>query len=199
MQAAFLGIIALQGTAQRYDHNKKKSIMRTIRPEQPAEFAELYDFIRAAFRAAKVADGDEQDFTDRRRASGGYLPELALVAEEQGRIVGHILLTKYAVKLATGAEQELLLIAPLAVALEYRSKGVGAALMNEGLRRAKELGYKAALLIGDPAYYARFGFRPSTELGIRNIDGIPDFYVQAVELEAGALRDADATVTFAGL
>lgn len=173
--------------------------MITIRLEQPTEFAELYDFIRTAFRTAKVADGDEQDFTDRRRASGGYLPELALVAEEQGQIVGHILLTKYAVKLATGAEQELLLIAPLAVALEYRSKGVGAALMNEGLRRAKELGYKAALLVGDPAYYARFGFRPSTELGIRNIDGIPDFYVQAVELESGALRDADATVTFAGL
>lgn len=171
----------------------------TIRPEQPAEFTALYEFIKTAFSTAKLADGDEQEFANRLRTREDYLPKLALVAEEQGKIIGHIMLTRYRATADNGASVEVLLVAPLAVAAEYRSKGVGAALMNEALRRAKELGYAAALLIGDPAYYGRFGFRQSTCLGIRNTDGIPDVYVQALELTPGALGKTEATITFAGL
>lgn len=60
----------------------------TIRPERPAEFAALYDFIKTAFSTARVADGDEQEFTDRLRAGEGYIPELALVAEIGARSRG---------------------------------------------------------------------------------------------------------------
>lgn len=171
----------------------------TIRPERPAEFAALHDFIKTAFSTARVADGDEQEFTDRLRAGGGYIPELGLVAEIEGRIAGHILFTRFGVKAGDGSTTELLLVAPLSVALEYRSQGVGSALMREGLRRGAALGFKAALLVGDPDYYGRFGFRQSTEWGIRNTDGIPDRYVQAIELVPGALRETDATATFAGM
>lgn len=171
----------------------------TIRPERSAEFAALYDFIKTAFSTARVTDGDEQEFTDRLRAGGNYIPELALVAEIGGEIAGHILFTRFRVNAGDGSATELLLVAPLCVALEYRSQGVGSALMREGLRRAAELGFKAALLVGDPAYYGRFGFRQSTEWGIRNADGIPDRYVQAIELTPGALQGTDATATFAGM
>lgn len=171
----------------------------TIRTERPEEFAALYDFIKTAFSTAQVADGDEQEFTDRLRAGGGYIPQLGLVAQIGDRIAGHILFTRFGVKAGDGSTTELLLVAPLSVALEFRSQGVGSALMREGLRRAAELGFKAALLVGDPAYYGRFGFRQSTELGIRNADGIPDRYVQAIELTPGALQGTDATATFAGM
>lgn len=171
----------------------------TIRTERPEEFAALYDFIKTAFSTAQVADGDEQEFTDRLRAGGGYIPQLGLVAQIGDRIAGHILFTRFGVKAGDGSTTELLLVAPLSVALEFRSQGVGSALMREGLRRAAELGFKAALLVGDPAYYGRFGFRQSTELGIHNADGIPDRYVQAIELTPGALQGTDATATFAGM
>lgn len=171
----------------------------TIRTERPEEFAALYDFIKTAFSTAQVADGDEQEFTDRLRAGGGYIPQLGQVAQIGDRIAGHILFTRFGVKAGDGSTTELLLVAPLSVALEFRSQGVGSALMREGLRRAAELGFKAALLVGDPAYYGRFGFRQSTELGIRNADGIPDRYVQAIELTPGALQGTDATATFAGM
>lgn len=170
----------------------------TIRPEKPAEFAEIYKLIEMAFRTAKVADGDEQNFTDRLRAGKGYIPELALVAEEDGKLTGHVMFTRFAVKTESGNE-EILLVAPLSVTLEFRSQGVGAALMREGLRRAAGLGFRTALLVGDPVYYRRFGFRRSTELGICNADGIPDQYVLALELEEGALKGMNGTVTFAGM
>lgn len=170
----------------------------TIRPEKPGEFAELYKLIETAFRTARVADGDEQNFTARLRAGTGYIPALALVAEEDGKLAGQVMLTRFAVE-TEGGDGEILLVAPLSVVLEYRNRGVGAALMREGLRRAAAMGFRAALLAGDPAYYGRFGFRRSTGFGIGNTDGIPEEYVLAVELMPGALDGMNGTVTFAGM
>lgn len=69
--------------------------------------------------------------------------------------------------------------------------------MQEVLRRAAEEGFEAALLVGNPDYYARFGFHTSTNYGIRNTDGIPDRYVQIATLEKEVLAGRDGTVTFA--
>lgn len=169
-----------------------------IRPEDPAEFAAIYDFIKTAFLTAEHHDGDEQDFAERLRTGKGYIPDLALVAEQNGQIIGHIMLTRFHIATQVG-NRDILLVAPLLVAFGHRSEGVGSALMHEAICRAGKLGHTVALLIGDPAYYSRFGFRQSTDLGIRNIDEIPDCYVQALELTSGALRGVEATVTFEGL
>ena len=92
----------------------------------------------------------------RRRDS--YRPELELVAEENGQLIGHILLTILPVP---GAPQGLrgLMVAPLCVRLEDRSRGLGGQLLQEGGRRAAELGYNALFLVGDPDYYGRYGFQ----------------------------------------
>ena len=74
-----------------------------------------------------------------------------------------------------GNKFESLLVAPLSVLLEYRDHGVGSALMKEGLRRGRELGYKAAFLCGDPEYYHRFGFKSIREFGLTNPE-IPEPY-----------------------
>lgn len=170
-----------------------------IREEAPAEFAAIRTLIETAFRTAKVSDGDEQNFTARLREGKGYLPSLALVAEERDTIVGHIMLTRLADERAAGIGEGLLLAAPLCVASAFRSQGVGSALMREALRRATQSGYKAVVLVGDPAYYSRFGFRESTRFGIRNTDGIPDRYVLMLELEPHVLKACRGTLTFAGL
>ena len=65
-----------------------------IRQEKSSEFQYIYDFVRVAFETAKVSNGKEQDFVNRLRASDRYIPELALVAEKNAKIVGHIMLTK---------------------------------------------------------------------------------------------------------
>lgn len=170
-----------------------------IREETPEEFADLHGFIQTAFRTAAVSDGTEQEFADRLRSGDGYIPELGLVAEKEGHIVGYLMLTRFSVFRTSGIRPRLLLAAPLCVARDKRKQGIGSALMREALRRAEMLGYEAILLVGDPDYYERFGFRRSTEYGIRNTDGIPDRFVQLLELTAGALAGSSGTVSFSGI
>lgn len=65
-----------------------------IRPEVPSDFSEVYRFVKKAFASAYVKDGSEQDFVEKLRAGAGYLPDLALVAEEAGGLVGYVMLTR---------------------------------------------------------------------------------------------------------
>ena len=125
---------------------EKKEII-VIRQETKQDRHELYHLIQTAFQTAKIADGDEQDFTVNLWNSENYIPELGLVAELNGKLIGHILLTRMYVIQEDGNKFESLLVAPLSVLLEYRDHGVGSALMKEGLRRGRELGYKAAFLL----------------------------------------------------
>ena len=128
-----------------------------IRQEKPSEFQSIYDLVKVAFQTAKVTNGKEQDYVNKLRASGNYIPELALVAQENATLVGHIMLTKTYV-LTVGSQFEALLLAPLSVALEYRKRGIGSKLVKESFGLAKNLGYRAVFVVGDPAYYSRFGF-----------------------------------------
>ena len=158
-----------------------------MRQETPDDLAEAYTLIQIAFETAKVKDGTEQDFAAELRRSDKFIPELSLVAEANGRLIGHIMLTKTFVKQPDGAHFESLLAAPLSVAMEWRDRGVGSALMREGLQIAEEMGYRAAFLVGDPGYYERFGFRSTAAYGIRSQADIPPQFVMVRELTPGAL------------
>jgi putative acetyltransferase len=165
-----------------------------IRPEKPSEYSQIHDFVKLAFQTAQVSNGDEQNFVDRLRAGSGYISELALVAEQDDQIVGHIMLTKTCVYHA-GSKSEVLLLAPLAVALEHRRSGVGSRLVLESFRLARRFGYTAVLVVGNPAYYSRFGFKPSISFGIVHDPPIPDPYVMACELVPAALVGVSGTVS----
>ena len=117
------------------------------------------------------------------------------MAEEDGRIVGHIMFTKTYIN-AVDSKFEALLLAPLSVALEYRNRGVGSKLVLESLELAKKLGYKAVFVVGDPAYYSRFGFKSIALFGIKHDPPIPDPYVMAYELTPGALFGVTGTCNF---
>lgn len=154
-----------------------------IRPERKDDFAAIYELVRIAFQTAKVSSGKEQDFVDKVRAGTSYIPELALVAEENGELLGHIMLTIAAIDNG-GKKFPALLVAPLAVALPHRGRGIGAALMKEGLARASGLGHSIAVLAGAPDYYARFGFKA---VGGIEHDGVPGRFVLVLALRPGAL------------
>ena len=164
-----------------------------IRQEKKEEFKEIYDLVKLAFETANVSNGQEQEFVNQIRAEGNYIPKLALVAEEDGRIIGHVMLSRTFVK--EGAKRHtVLLLAPLSVKLEHRNRGVGGALVRESLRIAKDMGYKAVFLVGNPAYYHRFGFQSAASFGIRHMMGVPDEYVMACELEPGYFTQIKGTV-----
>lgn len=174
-----------------------------IRQEQPEDYDAIYQMIKTAFETAKVKDGDEQDFANRLRAGNKYIRELALVAEENGAIVGHIMLTRSTVRNEEQGEQDFtaVLLAPLAVALEYRNKGVGGQLVRAAMNLARSMGYTAVFIAGDPAYYGRFGFVPTRGYGIRCTLDVPEEFTDCImvaELTPNALQGVSGLVDFNG-
>lgn len=87
-----------------------------IRRETPEEFSQIYNLVKVAFQTAKVTNGKEQDFVNQLRGSGNYIPELALVAEENDKLIGHIMLTKTYI-FNNGNKFETLLLAPISVSI----------------------------------------------------------------------------------
>jgi predicted N-acetyltransferase YhbS len=164
-----------------------------IRQERPEDYKKIYELVKKAFETAAVKDGDEQDYVTELRKSGRYIPELALVAAEGDLLIGHIMLTETELVSEKDRFRELLL-SPLCVALEYRRRGAGGVLIQESLRLAKEKGYSAVFLCGDPEYYMRHGFRKAADFGIINAGEISQEHVMAYELLPGALKNRKGTI-----
>lgn len=132
-----------------------------IRREAAGDAEEIYRVVKSAFEHAEHRDGNEQELVAALRESAAFVPELSLVAEMDGRIVGHILFTKIEI----GGHTELAL-APLSVLPQYQRQGVGTALMREGHRIAKTLGYHYSVVLGSETYYPRAGYAPAKCFGI---------------------------------
>ncbi len=131
-----------------------------IRPERPDDF----DAIRAVVAAAFLADV-EAKLVDDIRADACYRPELALVAEEDGEIVGHVMINH--TELHDGdVVHHIAMLSPLAVAPARQKDGIGSALVREATARADAAGDALVVLEGSPAYYPRFGFVDARTLGV---------------------------------
>lgn len=131
-----------------------------IRAEELADYEAIDRSVEAAFGSRQ-----QVDLVEAIRASGAFLPELSLVAEEDGVVVGHVMISL--ATLMMGAEQvPIHNLSPLAVVPERQGSGIGSALVREVVRRAEELGAAAVILEGDPRYYGRFGFEPAYRYGI---------------------------------
>jgi putative acetyltransferase len=135
--------------------------------------------IRRVHRAAFGRDA-EADLVDALRGTDAWFPALSLVAEEDGAVVGHVLLTR--ARLDTGAP--LLALAPVGVLPDRRGRRVGTLLLDEALRRAGETDALAVVVLGHPEYYVRFGFEPAHEFGVRVPFRVPDDAWQLMRLPA---------------
>ncbi|MBS6830713.1 MAG: N-acetyltransferase [Desulfovibrio sp.] len=154
-----------------------------IRPECPEDFPIIHDLVRTAFENAEYASGDEHFLVDRLRGSREYIPELSLVAEEDGRIVGHIMFTRLKVGEATA-----LTLAPLAVPPSHQGRGIGGALIRRGHEIARSLGWEFVILVGHAGYYPRFGYKSAASFGIVSPFEVPEEAFMAINLRGGAER-----------
>jgi len=161
-----------------------------IRRERPGEEAAVYDVNRRAF-----GSDAEPELVESIRASEGFIPELSLVAEQDGAIVGHILFSLVAIRTEDG-DVPALTLAPVAVLPEFQNRRIGSALIEQGLTRARELGHELVLLIGHPWYYPRFGFRPAGPLGIKYPKHIREEVFMVYELVPGAIERAQGTLVY---
>ena len=151
-----------------------------VRKEEPQDYEIVYSVVKAAFESAEHADGNEHDLVNALRKGDAYIPELSLVAETDGKIVGHIMFTKAEVE-----ENTVLALAPLSVLPEYQRQGVGTALIKEGHRIAAELGYTYSIVLGSEQYYPRTGYLPAQAFGIRPPFDVPDENFMAYKLNDG--------------
>jgi putative acetyltransferase len=121
-----------------------------IRPERPADAPRVRALLEAAF-GGKV----EADITDRMRADGDFI--VTMVAEEAGDIAGYVGFLR--VSLHLGDRQvPVVALAPVGVLPARQRRGIGSALVNAGLDRIRDRAERLVFVLGDPAYYCRFGF-----------------------------------------
>lgn len=139
-----------------------------LRPETATDAPAISALVTAAFATAAHADGNEAEIVEALRAADALL--LSLVADADGVLLGHIAASSVTVGGAPGWA----CIAPVSVAPEAQGRGVGAALMRAALEALRAGGAGGVVILGDPAYYTRFGL---TADGRRRIDGVPGDYV----------------------
>ena len=155
-----------------------------IRPETTADVPAIFALTEAAFRTAAHSAGTEQFIVNALRRSGALA--VSLVAESDGRVIGHVAVSPVTVSDGAAGWYGL---GPISVSPERQRTGVGSRLMHAALQALRERGAAGCLLVGDPAYYSRFGFGPATGL---EYPGVPPEYFMAVSYGA-ALPQGVAT------
>lgn len=130
-----------------------------IRNETDADVSTITEVTVAAFRTLETSNHTEQFIIEALRAAKALT--LSLVAEVDGRMIGHIAFSPVTISDGTMHWYGL---GPISVLPEYQRKGIGKALIQEGLSRLKKLNAKGCCLVGHPQYYRRFGFENVTGL-----------------------------------
>jgi putative acetyltransferase len=158
-----------------------------IRPEEPGDGPAIRVVHDRAF--GRPAEGRLV------AALQAVTPRVSLVAADGAAIVGHILFTPVVVE-STAGSWTALGLAPMAVLPEHQRRGVGSALVRDGLRACRALGEAVIFVLGHPGYYPRFGFRPARPLGLSCEFDAPDDAFLVVELSDGALAARTGRVRY---
>jgi putative acetyltransferase len=162
-----------------------KSVMMTIRDESPCDWKAVYEVISSAF-----GQSAEAELVEKLRKAGDCV--ISLVADEDGTVVGHVLLSKM------DAPFPALALAPVSVIPARQREGIGSSLVERIVSRARSEGWTAIFVLGDPNYYERFGFKSEAAAGFASPYASRHFMVLNLSPSlipaVGELRHAQAFV-----
>ncbi|HXZ25634.1 MAG TPA: N-acetyltransferase [Nitrospiria bacterium] len=155
--------------------------MIAIRKERPPDLSAREELLGEAF-------GRRRHRKSSQRLRDGQLPanNLAFVATEGKRVIG----TARLWDIVCGTGQRALLLGPVAVAGDCRNRGVGTALVRQALAAARRHGHRAIVLVGDAAFYGRFGFSAEKTAALRMPGPFERHRLLALELVPNALKGA---------
>ncbi|GAA4808934.1 N-acetyltransferase [Actinomycetospora chlora] len=157
-----------------------------VRRERPGDVADVRAVVTAAFAPDDGTQPVEPGLLDRLRTDPGWLPTFSLVAEEDREVVGHVVATRGWV-----GDVPALGLGPLAVRPDRQGRGTGRTLVHALVAAAEARDEVLVALLGDPGFYGRCGFRPSTDVGVAAPDESWGRYFQV-----RALTDAVPRGTF---
>ena len=166
------------------------------RTETEDDFERVEFLTREAFWNVYKPGCEEHYILHVLRGTPAVIPELNLVCETEGRIVGHIFYTRSRVLSDGGEVFPVITFGPISVSPDMQGRGIGSALIRKTLARAAETGFSGVVITGNPAYYGRFGFRPASDFGILYEDGSSFPALMALELTPGGLSGVRGRVSF---
>ncbi|MFC1512388.1 GNAT family N-acetyltransferase [Candidatus Latescibacterota bacterium] len=146
-----------------------------IRNETHADVGTITEVTVAAFKAFEISNHTEQFIIAALRAAKALT--VSLVAEVDGRVVGHI---AFSLVTISDGSPNWYGLGPVSVLPECQRRGIGSALIQEGISRLKDLGARGCCLVGHPEYYRRFGFQ-----NVRGLvhEGVPEEVFFALSLD----------------
>jgi predicted N-acetyltransferase YhbS len=142
-----------------------------IRLEKLEDYSEAENLTREAFWDLYKPGCDEHLVLHKIRNAPAFVGELGFVACDNNKIVGNIIYSKAKIVNSKGEESIVLCMGPFAVLPSYQKKRIGSLLLKQSVKRARELGYKAVIIFGNPDYYHRFGFKNAKEYSIQTSSG----------------------------
>ena len=142
-----------------------------VRPECEADHRRVEELTREAFWNLYRPGCDEHYTTHMLRGHEDFLPDLTLVAEVKGQIVGSIMYARSWVINEGGEKVETATFGPLCVHPAWQRRGIGPALIGHSRNLADHKGYPAILIMGDPHNYVKHGFRTGKDMGVSTLDG----------------------------
>jgi putative acetyltransferase len=143
-----------------------------IRNELESDVETISSVTRVAFESCPYGNHTEEFIVNALRAANALT--VSLVAEVGGKVVGHIAFSPVTI---SDGRQNWYGLGPISVLPEFQELGIGKSLIHEGLSSLKSLGAKGCVLVGDPKYYERFGFKNLPDLVL---DGVPQEYFLAL-------------------
>jgi len=160
-----------------------------LRNETVSDYRTVEELTREAFWNHHVPGCDEHYLLHIMRKADSFIQELDIVAEVNGKIVGNIVYTKAKIVDDNGAYHNVISFGPISVLPTFQGKGIGRILIEHTKTMAKELGYTAILIYGDPDYYSQSDFTLAENYKIGTSDNMYAVPLQALELYPGALSN----------
>ncbi len=163
----------------------------TVRPESAGDIDAIFQLTEQAFRNHPFGDQTEKFVVNALRRSGALA--VSLVAEMAGQIVGHVAFSPAEM---SNSSRHWYVLGPVSVLPPWQRQGIGRTLIQAGLEALRARGAEGCVLVGDPAYYSRFGFRHQPDLFFDGIAPEHQKYSQALPLgqrpAAGTVRHHEA-------
>ena len=164
-----------------------------IRSETPADYRIVENLTREAFWNIYRPGCLEHYVLHTFRTDPAFVPELDLVMELNGEIIGHVMYVRSAIQTDDGHEVPIMTFGPISIAPTYQRHGLGKQLLDLSMEKAREMGAGALAITGNIDFYGKSGFVVSKTLGIRYADDPEADYFLIAELEPGFLNGISGT------